>query len=154
MTRFEDLNRQEQDQKLAALWKDYQEFQAKGLHLDMSRGKPGADQLDLTMPILDVLNSQSVMHAEKGEDLRNYGVLEGIHECRKLFGNLFGMNHETEVFIGGNSSLSLMYDCIARAMSFGFYNSPRPWCREEKLKWLCPVPGYDRHFAITELFGF
>ena len=154
MTRFEDLSRQEQEEKLAELRKDYQEFQAKGLHLDMSRGKPGADQLDLTMPILDVLNSQSVMRAEKGEDLRNYGVLEGIHECRKLFGNLFGMNHETEVFIGGNSSLNLMYDCIARAMSFGFYNSPRPWCKEEKIKWLCPVPGYDRHFAITELFGF
>ncbi len=129
----------------------YQQFQARGLKLDMSRGKPGADQLDLSMGMLDVLSSKDSLVSSDGMDLRNYGGLDGIPEAKKLMADLMGVD-PSEVIMGGNSSLNLMYDMVARAYTLGVYGG-EPWCKTEKPKFLCPVPGYDRHFAITEQFG-
>lgn len=122
-----------------------------GLALDMSRGKPGADQLDLSMGMLDVLDSKTALKSENGTDLRNYGVLDGIPEAKKLIADVIGTKPEN-VIIYGNSSLNIMYDQVARAEMFGICGNT-PWCKLDKVKFLCPVPGYDRHFAITETFG-
>ncbi len=132
--------------------KEYESYKSLNLKLDMSRGKPGADQLDITMPIMDILISPGDMIASDGSDTRNYGLLTGIPEARELFGGLLGCKAD-EIIIGGNSSLSLMYDSVSRAMSHGVLGSERPWNKEEKVKFLCPVPGYDRHFAVCEHFG-
>lgn len=130
--------------------KKYNEYAARKLNLNMSRGKPSPDQLDLTDGILDVLNSKSDL---KGSvDYRNYGIIDGIPEAKKLFSELNGVS-ETEICIMGNSSLNIMYDMVQRGMQFG-YSGQEPMNKQGKLKWLCPAPGYDRHFAITELFGF
>ena len=117
----------------------------------MSRGKPGADQLDLSMGMLDVLDSKTALKSENGTDLRNYGVLDGIPEAKKLIADVIGTKPEN-VIIYGNSSLNIMYDQVARAEMFGICGNT-PWCKLDKVKFLCPVPGYDRHFAITETFG-
>ena len=127
-------------------------YKAKGLSLNMTRGKPGADQLDLSMPMLDVLNSSSDCRTEDGVDCRNYGELSGILEAKKLFGAFLGAAPE-ETIVVGSSSLTLMYDCMARAMLTGTLDSDKPWCKYEKVKFLCPVPGYDRHFTICEFLG-
>lgn len=132
--------------------KEYESYQCKNLKLDMSRGKPGPDQLILSAPMLDVLSSQSALSALDGTDCRNYGCLDGIPEAKELMGSLLGLPAESMI-VGGNSSLNMMYDTIARAMLHGVYGSPSPWCRLEKVKFLCPVPGYDRHFAICQHFG-
>jgi len=117
----------------------------------MSRGKPAAEQLDLSMGILDTVDAKSVVKSENGTDLRNYGVLDGIPEVKKLIGDMVGAKPEN-VIVYGNSSLNIMYDQIARAEIFGICGNT-PWCKLDKVKFLCPVPGYDRHFAITEEFG-
>ena len=122
-----------------------------GLSLDMSRGKPAAEQLDLSMGILDTVDAKSVVKSENGTDLRNYGVLDGIPEAKKLIGDMVGAKPEN-VIVYGNSSLNIMYDQIARAEIFGICGNT-PWSKLDKVKFLCPVPGYDRHFAITEEFG-
>ncbi len=132
--------------------KEYEEYKCKGQKLDMSRGKPGPDQLVLSAPMMDVLSSQSNLAASDGTDCRNYGCLDGIPEAKQLMGNLLDMPAENMI-VGGNSSLNMMYDTIARAMLHGVYGSPKPWCRLDKVKFLCPVPGYDRHFAICQHFG-
>lgn len=129
----------------------YEEAKAKGLKLDMSRGKPTPAQLDMGMGIMDSLQSDSEMKAENGMDTRNYGGLEGIPEARKLMGDLLGVPAE-RVLMGGNASLQLMYDTVARSMIHGV-NGSTPWCKLDKVKFLCPAPGYDRHFKITESFG-
>lgn len=139
MTRFEELTAQ------------YESYRAQNLKLDMSRGKPGPEQLELTAELLDSLDSHSNYIAEDGMDVRNYGGLTGIPEARRLFGDLLGVPAEM-VIIGGNSSLNLMYDYIATAYCKGIVGC-EPWCRQGTVKFLCPVPGYDRHFAITESFG-
>ena len=151
MTRFEDLSRQEQEEKLAGLRKDYQEFQAKGLHLDMSRGKPSKEQLDLSRPMLDVINSDSDLDSENGQDCRNYGILDGIPEAKRLMAEMCQVSPE-QVLIYGNSSLNLMFDTVSRAYTHGICGNT-PWCKLDKVKFLCPVPGYDRHFGVTEHFG-
>lgn len=130
----------------------YDAFKAKGLKLDMSRGKPGADQLDITMDMLDVLNSKSDLKCEDGTDVRNYGTLTGIIEAKRLFAEMLGVS-EKEIIVGGNSSLTLMFDSVSRAMTHGVYGSEKPWGKYDKIKFLCPVPGYDRHFSICECFG-
>ncbi len=131
----------------------YNELKEKGLALDMSRGKPSGKNVDVCMDMLDVLNSSSDCKASDGTDVRNYGGLEGIPEARKLLADMLNTAPEN-VIVGGNASLTLMHDTIARAYTHGLVGSKMPWCKEEKLKFLCPAPGYDRHFAITEFFGF
>lgn len=129
----------------------YEDAKGKGLNLNMSRGKPGASQLALSMPMLDVINSSSDMRTVLGNDTRNYGDLDGIGECRRLLANMMSVNKDN-VVICGNSSLNIMYDTVSRSMIKGV-NGSTPWCKLDKVKFLCPVPGYDRHFKITEYFG-
>ncbi len=130
----------------------YEAFKAEGLKLDMSRGKPCTAQLDMGADILDVLNSKSDYKDADGIDVRNYGFLTGIREAKELFAELLGVK-PSMVIVGGNSSLTLMYDSVARAMQFGVYGGEKAWGKNDKVKFLCPVPGYDRHFGITETFG-
>ncbi|MBO6055300.1 MAG: aminotransferase class I/II-fold pyridoxal phosphate-dependent enzyme [Oscillospiraceae bacterium] len=129
----------------------YAEVQAMGLKLNMARGKPCGEQLDLSMEMMDVLSSQVDLDCEDGTDCRNYGVLDGIHEAKALLGDMIEVPPEN-IIIYGNSSLNVMYDTIARSMTHGVLGST-PWCKLPEVKFLCPVPGYDRHFAITEYFG-
>lgn len=129
---------------------EYDKIKSCNLSLDMSRGKPAAAQLDLSNGIL-TLQLDSYINCE-GNDVRNYGILTGIKECRHLFAELLGIK-EDNIIIGGNSSLNLIYDAIARYYMFGKLGST-PWSKLDKVKVLCPVPGYDRHFAICEEFGF
>ena len=135
------------DEQRAAL----AEFKSRGLKLDMSRGKPSAEQLALSNEMLThCLDGDHI--SENGVDCRNYGVLDGIYEAKRLFMKMIGVGR-WEIIIGGNSSLQMMYDVLAKAMLLGVKDSPKPWCKCEKVKWLCPAPGYDRHFAICEAFG-
>lgn len=129
----------------------YEEAKAKGLKLDMSRGKPAASQLDMEMDFMDVLNSSSVLKTEGGVDCRNYALFDGIPEAKKLMGDMIGVPADN-VIVCGNASLSIMYDTVARSMLLGVMGET-PWCKLDKVKFLCPVPGYDRHFAITQHFG-
>lgn len=129
----------------------YREWQGKDLRLDMSRGKPSVDQLDLSMGMMDVLNSDNDLTCEAGIDCRNYGVLTGIREAKELIGDMMEVAPEY-IIIYGNSSLNVMFDTVSRSMTHGVMGSI-PWCKLDKVKFLCPVPGYDRHFAITEYFG-
>ena len=130
----------------------FSELQKKNLKLDMSRGKPSKDQLDLVSGLLTVLADKDECIIN-GNDCRNYGDLAGLQCAREYWAELLGCK-PSQTFVGGNASLSLMHDLIARAYTHGLVDSPRPWCREEKLKFICPVPGYDRHFRITETYGF
>ena len=129
----------------------YREMQGKDLRLDMSRGKPSVEQLDLSMGMMDVLSSNDDLTCEDGTDCRNYGVLTGIDEAKELLADMMEVNPST-VILYGNSSLNVMYDTVSRAMTHGIMGNT-PWCKLDKVKFLCPVPGYDRHFAITEYFG-
>ena len=151
MTSYQEMSKEQLLQEKTALEAEYAKIKEMGLSLDMSRGKPAADQLDLSMGILDTVDAKSVVKSENGTDLRNYGVLDGIPEVKKLIGDMVGAKPEN-VIVYGNSSLNIMYDQIARAEIFGICGNT-PWCKLDKVKFLCPVPGYDRHFAITEEFG-
>jgi len=145
MSREELLALQEQ------LQNEYKAFQDQGLKLDMSRGKPSEEQLDLSMGMLDVLNADTDLICDAGFDCRNYGILQGINEARELLAQISEVPAEN-IIIYGNSSLNIMYDTIARSFTHGVMGYT-PWCKQDKIKFLCPVPGYDRHFAITEYFG-
>lgn len=151
MKAYKDLSKEELQSLQRELQEKFAKIKEEGISLDMSRGKPGADQLDLSLPMLDVLNSESTFKGVQGMDLRNYGILEGITEIRELFGELLEAPTD-HVIVYGNSSLNVMYDLIAKAMIHGIAGNT-PWCKLDKVKFLCPVPGYDRHFAITESFG-
>ena len=129
----------------------FEDLKGEGLKLNMARGKPGKAQLDLVSDILTVLASPDQCVVD-GLDVRNYGELSGIPAAKKLFADILGCQVD-ECFIGGSASLTLMYDTIAKAFSHGLLHSEKPWCKLEKVKWLCPAPGYDRHFKITESFG-
>ena len=148
---YQELSRAELETLKKELDKQFDEVKAKGLKLNMSRGKPGIAQLTLSMPMLDVINSQSDMNTVLGNDTRNYGDLDGIGECRRLLADMMGVNKDN-VVVCGNSSLNIMYDKVSRSMMTGV-NGSTPWCKLDKVKFLCPVPGYDRHFKITEYFG-
>ena len=138
--------------EIDALLNKYREYQDMHLSLNMARGKPCKEQLDLSMPMMDVLNSSANLKCEDGIDCRNYGVLGGIPECKKLLADIIEVDPKN-IIIFGNSSLHVMFECISRSYSHGVLDST-PWCKLDKpVKWLCPVPGYDRHFAITEYFG-
>ena len=151
MSQYESLNtdalRQEYDKLLA----EYEACKAMGLKLNMARGKPSKLQLDAVSDILQVLNAKEACISD-GIDVRNYGELTGIPCAKAYWADVLGCK-ASQTFVGGAASLSLMYDVISRAYSHGLLHSPRPWCKEEVVKFLCPSPGYDRHFRITELFG-
>ena len=148
-----NCGREELEKEYAALTKEYEDVKGKGLKLNMARGKPGKEQLDLSLGLLDVLNSKSDFVGADGMDCRNYGVLEGIDECRKLFGDILGVDSEY-VMVGGSSSLNMMFDTISCLMTKPIVEGCKPWYEVKNRKFLCPVPGYDRHFGITEYYGF
>ncbi|HRN10498.1 MAG: aminotransferase class I/II-fold pyridoxal phosphate-dependent enzyme [Lachnospira eligens] len=151
MMQYNDMSKEELLALKESLNKEYAEAKAKGLALDMSRGKPSAKQLDVSLGLLDTINSSSDLKALDGTDCRNYGVLDGIPEAKKLMADMMGTTPD-HVIVYGNASLNIMYDQISRAYTHGILGNT-PWCKLDKVKFLCPVPGYDRHFAITERFG-
>ena len=148
---YNDMSKEELLALKESLNKEYAEAKAKGLALDMSRGKPSAKQLDVSLGLLDTINSSSDLKALDGTDCRNYGVLDGIPEAKKLMADMMEVKKEN-IIVYGNSSLNVMYDTVSRSMTHGV-NGSTPWCKLDKVKFLCPVPGYDRHFKITEFFG-
>lgn len=151
MKAYKDMSKDELLTLKAALMEEYQTEESKGHKLNMARGKPGVSQLALAMPMLDVINSSSDMNTVLGNDTRNYGDLDGIGECRKLMADMMSVQKDN-VVVCGNSSLNIMYDTVSRSVTHGV-NGSTPWCKLDKVKFLCPVPGYDRHFKITEHFG-
>ena len=151
MKSYKELTREELEALKADLEKQYADAKAKGLKLDMSRGKPAKSQLDLANDMITVLDSDTDYTCEDGIDCRNYGGLEGITEARRLMADVMGVPAD-QVIVCGNASLNIMYDTIIRSMALGVMGET-PWCKLDKVKFLCPAPGYDRHFAITEHFG-
>ncbi len=151
MKAYKELTKDELVSLKAELDKQFLDAKGKGLKLDMSRGKPTPAQLDMAMDIMDVLNSSSDMKAENGMDTRNYGLMDGIPEAKRLMGEMMGVSAEN-VIVYGNASLTIMYDTVSRSVTHGVLGST-PWCKLDKVKFLCPAPGYDRHFKITEHFG-
>lgn len=151
MPAYRDLSKEELLEEKASLEAKFQEVKEKGMKLDMTRGKPSAAQLDLAMGMMDVLNSTSDLKCIEGVDCRNYGVLDGIREAKQLLADMTEVAPDN-IIIYGNSSLNVMFDTVSRSMTHGVMGST-PWCKLDKVKFLCPVPGYDRHFKITEYFG-
>ena len=152
MKAYQEMTARELQSEYAAVLEQFHQKKALGLKLNMSRGKPGRDQLDMVSDLLAVLTDPDECFDE-GTDVRNYGELGGIPSAKALFADILGCRPE-ECLIGGNASLQLMYDLVSKGYTHGLLHSPQPWCREETLRWLCPAPGYDRHFRITESFGF
>lgn len=152
MTSYQEMSREELLQQKASLEKAYEDAKGKGLKLDMSRGKPSVAQLDMTMGIMSVLDKDTEMKTLDGTDCRNYGMMDGIPEAKQLMADMMGVASAENVMVCGNASLSIMYDTVSRHMTHGVLGNT-PWCKLDKVKFLCPVPGYDRHFAITEHFG-
>ena len=151
MQKYSEMSKEQLQALKKELDQQYAEIKAQGLALDMSRGKPSVDQLNISMDMMDVLSSSTDLRCETGVDCRNYGGLDGIDEAKQLLADMMEVPKDN-VIIFGNSSLNVMYDTVARAMTHGIMGST-PWCKLDKVKFLCPVPGYDRHFAITEHFG-
>ena len=150
-TAYKARSHEELTQEYALVRARYEELSARKLKLDMSRGKPGKEQLDLVSGVLTVLTTPADCVMD-GIDVRNYGELSGIPAAKRLFADILGCKPE-ECFAGGSASLNLMYDTISKAFTHGLLHSEKPWCKLDSVKWLCPVPGYDRHFKITESFG-
>ena len=130
----------------------YEDFKSLHLQLNMARGKPCAEQLDLALGVLEALHARSEFANSNGDDCRNYGVWNGLPEMRAIFSEMMDVPAD-QIILGNNSSLQMMFDCIAQGFTHG-YSGCTPWARQEKVKFLCPAPGYDRHFAVTEYFGF
>lgn len=152
MKAYARLTAEERREEYSRLQKEFEALKAQGLSLNMARGKPGKEQLDLVSDILRLMQKPED-YVSDGIDVRNYGEMSGLPAAKKLFAEILDCKPE-QIFVGGNASLQLMYDTISKAYTHGLLHSPRPWCKEEKIKWLCPSPGYDRHFKITESFGF
>ena len=151
MKAYKDMTREELTALEKELENSYEDAKGKGLKLDMSRGKPSPAQLDLSAGFLDAVSSSDDLKAENGTDTRNYGVMDGIPEAKKLMADIMGVTPDS-VIVCGNASLNIMYDTVARSFTHGV-NGNTPWCKLDKVKFLCPAPGYDRHFRITEFFG-
>lgn len=151
MPTYADLGTEELEALKAELEQTYAEIKARGLKLNMARGKPAKAQLDLSMPMLESVTTLKDCTAQDGTDLRNYGVLDGLPEAKTLMAAMLD-DEPANVIIFGNASLNIMYDTLARIWMFGTQGE-KPWSQYETIKWLCPAPGYDRHFGITEEFG-
>ena len=149
---YQSLTKQALSEEANALRSEYNKLASLGLKLDMSRGKPNNQQLDITEGMLSVISSDADCVTANGLDCRNYGLLDGIPEAKKLFSDLLGIP-TSRILVAGNSSLNLMYDTVARAMLYGVVGSEKPWGKLDHVKFLCPCPGYDRHFAVTESLG-
>ncbi len=149
--KFSELTKEQLEELYISTKSKYEEKKAQGMSLNIARGKPAPEQLDLVMPLLDSLTSKDVWCAEDGTDCRNYGVFDGLPEMKQIFADILGVK-PSNVVIFGNSSLNVMFDIISRHFTHGTAGCA-PWCQLEKVKFLCPVPGYDRHFAVTEYFG-
>ena len=152
MTAYPKMTAEERKAEYAKVTKEYEDLKARGLKLNMARGKPGKAQLDLVSDIFSLMQKPED-YVSDGIDVRNYGELSGLPAAKRLFAEILGCKPE-QVFVGGNASLQLMYDTISKAYTHGLLHSERPWCREPVVKFLCPSPGYDRHFKVTESFGF
>ena len=151
MQKYSEMSKEQLQALKKELDQQYAEIKAQGLALDMSRGKPSVDQLNISMDMMDVLSSSTDLRRETGVDCRNYGVMDGIPEAKRLLGEISEVDPE-HIIIYGNSSLNVMFDTVSRSMTHGVMGNT-PWCKLDKVKFLCPVPGYDRHFKITEFFG-
>ena len=152
MTAYSKMTAEERKAEYAKVSREYEDLKARGLKLNMARGKPGKAQLDLVSDIFSLMQKPED-YVSDGIDVRNYGELSGLPAAKRLFAEILGCKPE-QVFVGGNASLQLMYDTISKAYTHGLLHSERPWCREPVVKFLCPSPGYDRHFKVTESFGF
>lgn len=153
MKHYNECSKEYCEKLYGELLAEYNEYKEMGLSLDLSRGKPNSEHLDMSQGILSIPMSREDCISESGFDCRNYGLLDGVPEVKRFFSELFSIN-EQKIIIGGNSSLQLMYSTLSKVVLFGLNSSKRAWCREEGLKWLCIAPGYDRHFRITEQLGF
>lgn len=151
MKTYAEMSKEELLKEKESLEQQFKEVEAKGLNLNMARGKPSEAQLNLSNGLMDVLNSDSYFNDETGTDCRNYGIGEGIPEAKRLMGAMSEVDPD-DMIIFGNSSLNIMFDTVARSYSHGVCGNI-PWCKLDNWKFLCPVPGYDRHFRITEFFG-
>lgn len=151
MSDYLKMSRQELENEFSAVRTEYEKLRSMHLSLDMSRGKPGFDNMDLSEKMFDLVGNDTGFKNISGIDCRNYGGLDGLAELKSLFGEILGLPAD-QIIVGGNSSLNMMFDTVAQAMTHGM--GGEPWARQDNLKFLCPVPGYDRHFAITEYFGF
>ena len=149
--KYTEMTLAQRQAEYAAVRAAYEQQKSLGLNLNMARGKPGRDQLDMVMDIFDVLKTPQD-YVIDGVETRNYGEVAGIPAARALFAELLGCK-ASQVFVGGNASLQLMYDAVSKAFTHGLLHSEKPWCKLDKVKWICPVPGYDRHFKVTQSFG-
>ena len=149
--KYTEMTLAQRQAEYAAVRAAYEQQKSLGLNLNMARGKPGRDQLDMVMDIFDVLKTPQDYIID-GVETRNYGEVGGIPAARALFAELLGCK-ASQVFVGGNASLQLMYDAVSKAFTHGLLHSEKPWCKRDKVKWICPVPGYDRHFKVTQSFG-
>ena len=149
--KYTEMTLPERQTEYAALQAEFEGAKALHLALNMARGKPGREQLDIVTPIFGLLTEPEQFMSD-GVETRNYGEVAGIPAARRLFADILGCQPE-QVFVGGNASLQLMYDAISKAFTHGMLHSQKPWSKLDKVKWLCPVPGYDRHFKVTESFG-
>lgn len=152
MNKYENCSAEELSVELSNIREKLEAFSQMGLSLDLTRGKPGNDQLAISEEMLGVISCGDDCISNNGIDCRNYGILDGIPETKKLFSELLDIPEKC-LIIGGNSSLNIMFDTVARAMLFGVYGGKKPWCQQGEIKFLCPSPGYDRHFAICEAMG-
>jgi len=152
MTAYPQMTVEQRRAEYAGLEKEYEKLKSLGLKLNMARGKPGKAQLDLVSDIFALMQKEEDFISD-GIDVRNYGELSGLPAAKRLFAELLDCK-PSQIFVGGNASLQLMFDTVSKAYTHGLLHSEKPWCKEEKVKWLCPAPGYDRHFKITELFDF